>query len=75
VSARYDVDVGQGISRAELRKMHADLSRQKVTSVGCFFVVMITVQYSSVVMSMNVKYRKRRLGGSFSSETPSWIFF
>jgi len=30
VSARYDIDVGQGISRADLRKMHADLSRHKV---------------------------------------------
>jgi len=32
VSARYDIDVGQGVSRAELRKMQADLGRQKV---GC----------------------------------------
>jgi len=31
VSARYDVDVCRGVSRAELRKMQADLSRQKVS--------------------------------------------
>jgi len=30
VSARYDIDVSHGVSRAELRKMQADLSRQKV---------------------------------------------
>lgn len=29
VSARYDVDVDHGVSRAELRKMQADLGRQK----------------------------------------------
>jgi len=31
VSARYDVDVSNGVSRAELRKMQADLGRQKVS--------------------------------------------
>jgi len=31
VSARCDVDVGQGVSRADLRKMQADLGRQKVS--------------------------------------------
>jgi len=31
VSARYDVDVDHGVSRAELRKMQADLGRQKVS--------------------------------------------
>jgi len=31
VSARYDVDVGHGVSRADLRKMQADLNRQKVS--------------------------------------------
>jgi len=30
VSARYDVVAGHGVSRAELRKMQADLGRQKV---------------------------------------------
>ena len=30
VSARYDVDASRGVSRAELRKMQADLDRQKV---------------------------------------------
>ena len=31
VSARYDIDVDHGVSRAELRKMQADLGRQKVS--------------------------------------------
>lgn len=31
VSARYDVDGSRGVSRAELRKMQADLDRQKVS--------------------------------------------
>ena len=30
VSARYDVDVDHGVRSAELRKMQADLGRQKV---------------------------------------------
>jgi len=37
VSARYDVDVHHGVSRAELRKMQADLSRQKVGLSVSFF--------------------------------------
>jgi len=37
VSACYDVDVDHGVSRAELRKMQADLSRQKVGLSVSFF--------------------------------------
>lgn len=33
VSERYDIDVGHGVSRAELRKMQADLGSQKVRLV------------------------------------------
>jgi len=38
VSARYDVDVGHGVSRAELRKMQADLSRQKASHQRVVFI-------------------------------------
>ena len=31
VSVRYDVDGSRGVSHAELRKMQADLDRQKVS--------------------------------------------
>jgi len=39
VSARYDVDVDHGVSRAELRKMQADLGRQKVSLQWIVFLV------------------------------------
>ena len=37
VSSRYDVDGGRSIGCAELRKMQADLNRQKVSN-PCLFI-------------------------------------
>ena len=47
VSGRYDVDSGRSIDRTELRKMQADLTRQKVSFPGYAFNKYVLLQLTT----------------------------
>jgi len=50
VAGRYDVDIGRHIDRAELRKMQADLTRQKVS----LFVFCLLFNSTSALFMLSV---------------------